>query len=472
MCGFCGRHFVRGPEAGFFLTRTDMSKRSSIFQPLSLAAILALGLGFAIGIVVIWCIQLAESRKFQKREKAEEIAVLYDGTPVITVDKPYHEIIYRDLEHKTISPKKSLTEFNLEHVMLAGPANLEPQQIILASARFPLGPDDRIQPFSPTHHSQTYWYFIDDGKLDGRGYFMAFDRESKHCIGYLGMRGFSTDLPQPDDWFPMDGRKMETTFNATRPGLAPCVLNNYEGSYYGNSPANRIAMISGDRLFLIDLQGRSITTVMKSADMISVSVMKSPASLKELPVPDEQVRFYVFVRTTDGLIQFDLDGKQVGKYSIPEDFRKKSFDLYYLGDEKALIVQDREFPDRKGGARLAWLEADGKIVQTKEVILAGKEENEISDIWKVIVVTPEPISTIVEYSILWAQYFYAENKEKYISEVNQISSDAWLPVLALCIVSAALAWFCYQRQRRMALPGVWYWVGFVFLGGVPGYFAY
>lgn len=154
-----------------------MLKRSSIVQPLGLAAILALGLGFAIWIVVVWCIQIAENMKTQKKEK-EKIAVLYDGTPVITVDQPYQEVVYRDLEHKTIFPKTMLTNVKLEHVTLAGPEDLDPPRFILVSGRFPLDSGDRIQPFSESRHSRTYWYFIDDGNLAGRGYFMAFDRES------------------------------------------------------------------------------------------------------------------------------------------------------------------------------------------------------------------------------------------------------------------------------------------------------
>lgn len=271
---------------------------------------------------------------------------------------------------------------------------------------------------------------------------------------------------------------MAATPNWTRPAFAPCKRNSYEGDYDEYYPVNKIAMISGDQLLLIDLLGRSVAPVTKSAEMISVGVMQSPASLKELPVPIEQVKSYLFVRTPDNLIQFliqlNLDAEQIGKYTIPADFRKGAFNFYYLGDEKALIVQERKYPDRKGGARLAWMGADGKIVQTKDVVLAGKEEHELSgaESWKLIIATPEPIGTIIWCLTLWANYYVAEDKTEYIAEVHKFLAGTWLPMLTLCIFSAALGWLCYCRHRRMALPGIWYWTGFVFLFGLPGYFAY
>ena len=86
---------------------------------------------------------------------------------------------------------------------------------------------------------------------------------------------------------------------------------------------------------------------------------------------------------------------------------------------------------------------------------------------EIAVAIPSPLAAAVVGSIAnknWRVDFHWA--------VARYLSDTWQLLLALCGVSAVLAWFCCRRQRRMALPWTGIWVGFVFIFGLPGFLPY
>ena len=47
------------------------------------------------------------------------------------------------------------------------------------------------------------WFFVHDGKPDGAGYFVGYERESNRRVGFIGMSGFRSDPVPAADWIPV-----------------------------------------------------------------------------------------------------------------------------------------------------------------------------------------------------------------------------------------------------------------------------
>ena len=53
------------------------------------------------------------------------------------------------------------------------------------------------------------WFFVHDGKPDGAGYFVGYERTSNRRVGFIGMSGFRTGPVPAADWIPVRRRTEE-----------------------------------------------------------------------------------------------------------------------------------------------------------------------------------------------------------------------------------------------------------------------
>ena len=57
-------------------------------------------------------------------------------------------------------------------------------------------------------------------------------------------------------------------------------------------------------------------------------------------------------------------------------------------------------------------------------------------------------------------------------KLGQMFVDSWLPFSVVCLLSAALALWCYRHHQRFSQRGAAAWAAFVFFMGVPGIIGY
>ena len=62
-------------------------------------------------------------------------------------------------------------------------------------------------------YAPEVWYFVHDGKLNGHGYYVGYDKIAKAKIGYIGRDGFRPDEPPLEGQFPVDGRRMSNRYS-------------------------------------------------------------------------------------------------------------------------------------------------------------------------------------------------------------------------------------------------------------------
>jgi len=432
------------------------------------------GFGVVIAIAAAWCTQMVEH--FTTGERVyDNLFVRSDGTPLIHRSAPGgYYATWHTLDGKEVpTPRHTVNGADLK-----GPREFElyARRFSPFNAPFPLSEDERVACFSDRQRPPTFWYFVHDGTLHGRGYFVGFASQSKHCVGYVGRGGTRRDVPPAEDQFPVDGRLMGKNA-AFAHALQPWEwYSAYDGGDDAGLPDWKVPMISEGQLLVVDLRGGSVATVMKSPEVLSVRGFQ-PAPP---PGADEETklalirRVYWAVRAADRILILDAAGKQLRSYLIPEDLRGATLKFYEITEGSALVTTTRTYRDYSKREELLWIDEAGKIARRAEVGLAPKSKpfNERAETWKAAPIVPEPIILLAGVAFGLISHLEAGVEPSYASALKRSLAAEWPPQLAVFAVAAVLAWFSYRRHQRFALPWAGVWAAFVFLGGIPGFLAY
>ncbi|MGW8256314.1 MAG: hypothetical protein ACWGMZ_02390 [Thermoguttaceae bacterium] len=442
-----------------------MKNRRAIFLPLALALILALGFEVIIIILAAWGVSIYE-RKWPPRARdyfVEEIQFLKDETPIIIHNSYSSNILdYRDLDGKKIVFKDERDE--QKRLLTYGEATLQ-SPVDLAQKRLPLEVFQRIFFFSVEQPQKTFWYFIHDGNLNGRGYFVGYDALSKTRIGYISRDGFSEEAPTTKECFLMNPRN-----------------NNVfaEPYYWMQQLDSPVMMLSGDKLLKIDFQARSVTTLLQATGMnylTQLGIMNvDNLDIMEFDLQHFGAKGHIKVlRKTDSIELLDANGKKITSFVIPHKLRNAGFDFYYVNKKKAILSRTKGLTDTENEVALMWIDNAGKTLRQEKATLAKSNFNfrKEDERWQMPMFIPAPIGIALGITVFEPCDLVRTYREpSYSVALSRSLSKYWPGLLVVSIISAFLAGICYLRQRRTAQPWTWAWVAFVFLCGVPGILAY
>jgi hypothetical protein len=229
-------------------------------------------------------------------------------------------------------------------------------------------------------------------------------------------------------------------------------------------------MISGDRLLEIDLRSRTVATVLKSPDLISLDTLNlGPAAMTD----PRLVR--LVVRTSQRVLLLDGAGKQVGAYVIPPELRDGKICFYDLHGPTALLNATHTLRDHTRRERLLWIDASGRVVRQTEFTLAGSNRpyNDRAEMWQIAAAMPIPVGLAgVATCFEPLGHLEAGAEPNYRSALRRSLAAYWPGLLATGLLSAVLAGLCYRRQRRFAQPWTAVWIAMVFLVGPAGLIGY
>jgi len=263
---------------------------------------------------------------------------------------------------------------------------------------------------------------------------------------------------------------------ATQAALSQTWTENlYRGDSSGNDHRSwKVQMISRDQVLEIDLRTGSVTTLLASAQLLSLDILQPALEAGQMPNPLVRRPELLAVRTAEQIFVFDAAEKAPRSYVIPENLRGESFTFYELRGGTALVTATRRLPDHSTREELSWIDSAGKVVRRQELALAVRwHRNERAEMWEVALAVPVPVAWAFAVAVIGTlSYLESGAEPDYASALKWSVSVAGPPLLAVCLLAAVLAWFCHRRHRRFALPWGGIWVVFVFLGGVPGLLAY
>ena len=466
-----------------------MSSRRMILFAMCLAGLLGLGIQVVYAVLICWGYAVGE-QLIPSRRPSEDLRILDDGTPVIVTYMPTE---YQSRSARTLDDEP--VEFGkLDHgapaCQLAG---------LEARGRARRGWSGRILAYSDCREPAGYWYFVHTGEKDGRGYFVGYDSKLKLRVGYIGIGGFRPDKPPPGEWFHVDGRRLHSGGHATsQQRYYYYVENAAEPSYYrSDSPLEPIRgwlvyLVSKDGLLEIDLQARTVRTVIESGQLVSTNLVDRLYSVSPAVDPRVQLerRTYLAVRLQDRVLVLDPFGRQRRSYLLPEQVRAKPINFYEKRDGTAIVeVRPRK---SRSPADLYWVRDSGGVLRSDRVVLReypcsvvlftvrnvylgrprGIEDRRIISALFGLVSPVPAVWVGVATVAVPIEHLEADRARTYPEALVKSLSETWPGVAISVVLSGVAVWLCVRRQRQYALRWTRTWGVFVFLLGIPGLLGY
>ena len=443
-----------------------MKKQSTTVRCLLLALILATGIAIAWATVfgTFWD---AVIRRQLNTGTYEQLIVQVDGTPAIVTRSvaDYQRSTVRSLDGQPLERKTELNGGNLP-----GPVQLA-DYALSSDWRF------RLSTFQDGQAPVGHWYFIHDGRVDGRAWFEGFDSLTRQRIGFIGRRGFTAKRPGEDDLFPFDARLRSAIGYARGAAYAMSIGLPYPAPT--EEREGRISLwmsylVSEGRLWEIDLRQRSVRVLLAEADLISAAVAERavPADVQPQPEPEQ----HLVARSADRLWIVNPDTSAMRQFPLSAELRDDNLEVYEVGDDLLLRVSDSWSSVNRGPRRFVWLDAEGKIVRESGP-LRPKEAVRRDKSWRDAVagvsVVPVPVLLGVGVFIIGPmEGLNAGRVTTYREAVAESLSGAWWLIPVVIVLASVAAGGCYRRHRRYGQPAAMAWLVFVFLLGLPGLLAY
>jgi hypothetical protein len=455
-----------------------MQKKTAILSPLGLATMLAAGFLVVIFFVASWVAMLTGSFDNPGREyRNESILLRRDGTAIVycQYNGPLgYRVFHHALDGKEIKLAKTDAVKSLSLLQQKDQKVTQDSFYLLPRNRIiEVGHNNYARRSPDEETSYTSWFFVRDGKLNGKAYFVGYDLRSKQCLGYIGRRGKTADMPPEEDWFPFDGRNYQA--RSDNMAMITSFYNPVSDSQaFGQTPYQAI-LLSGEEILKVDFKEGTVATWRKLPQLISCATLYMLIPIEGPPI-DALDRKFAF-RTSEKVYVFDEQGKETASFSIPEKLRDESFSFAQIDNERAFIEHQRV--DQTGVARqdLYWIDVVGKITRQEEFTFAQSIPVDQDQSTKTLELTmfsfmPPCINGYCGMVSTPRDLVDKGKEPDYAHALRQSLKDNYVTLITSMAFSLPFVLVCYRRQRRYALPWTWVWVGFVFLTGLPGFLGY
>jgi hypothetical protein len=444
-------------------------RSTTLLRKILLAATLATGLALLWFAIVLWLgTSILESWSGKSRSPYESLVVKGDGTLLIQsvpLDN-LSQVTHRDLEgHPVEGPER---RDQARALYLGG----ENKSGIFSFAQ-PAW-EQRIKLFMNEREPAALWYFVHDGQPDGSGYFVGYEQVSNRRIGFIGLAGFRSDAVPQDERIPVRGELMR---DQQMWSSAPLWIS-VRGRQLGRTepwdvPPRLVHIPSGNRLRLVDLAARTVTTVFEAPELIlsvgvpTISSYSDSNSKREAPI---------LVRTRTKIHKLDHRYKLSGTLTIPGEVDTHATITWYETEDGRAIA---EYSTPRQGAtaraqnvssiKLFRIDKDSAIHDALELSLRSGASGPTPQEQAVLLGLSVP-SPAVLCLVDWFMAKDAERTQDDPAAFADMLKNAWPSTAAVFVLSAVLAIFTWgvadkfglSRREQVA------WAGFVFVLGLPG----
>ena len=446
-----------------------MNNRETSLMCRFLAAVtLAVGFGTVWFVLLLWIgISTLEAWPGQNPRRWEALVVTTDGTPLVqsrTFDN-LSLVTYRDRngrENDAVDQSDQVPAMSLR----GEPGNASP---FFSRPGWPR----RIKVFMDEREPASVWYFVHDGSLQGSGYFVGYERVSNRLIGFIGLSGFRARPIPPDERVPVRGELvLDYAFWSSAP------LSIHSGSFgvlrpdRWDVPPRLVHVPSGNRLRLVDLAARTISTVFEApAPIASVGVPLLSAQSGSKPTKERPI----LVRAGGTIFKLDHQYQVIRTFTIPAEIDRQGSLTWYEADGGQAVLEYVRPPKSSedfGGdtrSKVYLIAGDGAIRDSFELALQNRSNSrtERATFHLLALSLPAPSALIaVEASMVTLN-----PSPDYVTAFGTVLKRSWPSLAAALAISSVLAAATWRQGRRFGLPrrerAVW--SVFVLLFGVPAF---
>ena len=402
----------------------------------------------------------------------ENLAVRADGTPLIaSTPRGVLNAEYRELNGRAVSERGDL---RLLDPFWLGTLSRASE---LGRLLVPSGWENRLKLFVDDQHKSLNWFFVHDGKIDGTGYFVGYDRADSRIVGYIGQSGYTSNPVPTGERFPVRFDLMGGVpyWSAAKIQLFRGVLLD-QGLLPTPIPSRMVYVPARNRLYLVDLSTRTVQIVFESPEMIeSFSVpIESPSTVSGQPSRGPiQV-----VRTSGHLHRLNHRHEVSRTSSIPTDSdRAFPASVYELSNGEAFAAFDRWRicdDERNIEPRILYrIAADGTLADQSELMLQSGmlkwHMQSTAPVFRCALASPLMLPLVEPLMIM-----FIDQERSFAAATAAMFRNSWPSLLGIVALSALLAAATWRRARAFALPAPerLVWVIFVLLCGLPGYVGY
>ncbi len=235
----------------------------------------------------------------------------------------------------------------------------------------------------------------------------------------------------------------------------------------GRPTAHCPCLVTDIGLMQLNLRERTAKPLYKHADIACAIESHEPQSLKQEPSTAPKPAPTIVVRTADQIIILSPSGRELQVFPLPADVKDSNMLWFQLADDKALV---------QSGEDLYWIQPGGKIVRHEHDASLGSPPRSairkaLDDTLFPSVIVPSPGAIFVALAFKYWDKIQ-DPSLNYFTVLGWALQRAWQALVLTSLISIALAWLTYCRQRRYGLPWTGVWTTFVLLFGLPAYLGY
>jgi hypothetical protein len=448
-----------------------IAHRYSLPRQLVWAATLATGFGTLWFVLILWLTtSMSEIVQTGAPLHQESLVVRSDGVPLIR-SMPLDNLsltTYRNLKGQ---PQDVPADRALMTAVYMVGEHEKPGFFSL-----PPGWEHRLSTFLDEQEPTVHWFFVHDGKPEGAGYFVGYERTSNRRVGFIGLSGFrSTPIPA-DQQIPVRGALI---MDYAQWSSAPSWL--YRGRVQvpqvgpTDLPPRLVYVPSGNLLRQVDLAARTVTTVLETPELIeSPGIATLPSLLNGQPMKEQRI----LVRTTQRIYALDHTHRVVRVFAIPTEVDPQSaVNWYEVGKGEAIAAFDR--PRSAANAdnitnlityRIA---ADGAIQDRFDLALqtGSPATNPAVVQMQAFLGLPSPVFLFVVQPFFLTK---VDRIQSYSSAVLVRFTALWPSLIAATGLASILAIITWRRSRSFGVPKREQiaWVVFILLLGLPAFVGF
>ena len=315
-----------------------------------------------------------------------------------------------------------------------------------------------------------YWYLVQaEGKENQKGYFVGFDSQSKHVLGYIGINGFQKNIPSRDEMI-----------SGVRRGEQEQGLVYVTGAPIGRSvpmpgPMNPVAFksvfvpSSDGKLYLVDLQERTIRPVHQGEPLQSAAGFNTPFNAII------RTKWEIVLRTDRSVLVLDAQGHLQHRFPIPPAIQNEDFQFGVTNANEAVMesASSEGSLSNTTSVRLFHVHKDNSVAETHLTLLnqaIGLGFQAYGGIQ-----APSPVLLAAMIGLDRGSEIYRLNLEPTLGAAIQRLIVEYRQTFALALIlSALLAIACSVRLARFRATRMEriVWPVFVLLFGLPAWVGF